>query len=436
MRRIAVPGLVALAAVLGASAAASAAPVTPRTAYSRYGIAAASVAAVAAVAAQPASYAGPASTASTPPRHMLVAVSCEAAKSCAAVGADVGTHRPMAERWNGTKWTGGDVVMPRGATLGVLTSVACPSASHCVAVGLTGASLFAGSTGTEAPLAETWNGKTWSPSQPPEPSGSDGGAQLGGVSCPTTSVCVATGAYFLASGNAAGFADVIRDGKWTVYKLPGLSSNSYSSVVQNVSCLSTVDCVAVGDYGVNSSPGGAPSNVVFAEYWNGTGWHKATLPMPAGAKGAWLYDVSCVAKSKTCVATGGRGIAGGKSLALAETLTAGKWKVSTPYAAGGDPSLYAVSCVTAADCLAAGGGDTPSVLNNAFSDAWNGHAWKFGRLPTPREGGSGRTSAVWGVSCVSATDCVAVGSAGSASLYPYGFSGFWNGKSWRLVALA
>ena len=43
------------------------------------------------------------------------------------------------------------------------------------------------------------------------------------------------------------------------------------------------------------------------------------------------------------------------------------------------------------------------------------------------------------VTCLSATDCVAVGQlgpAGSANDTSTALSGFWNGKSWRLKILA
>lgn len=400
MRRIVVPGLVMLTAMFGA----------------------------------PAASAGPAPAAASP-RHLLVSVSCKAVKTCVAAGVDVNTNHPTAQVWNGVKWAGSDLKLPAHATLGTLNWVSCAAAKSCVAVGMVGATPFTGNPNAEAPLAETWNGSSWTPSRPPAPSGSHG-SQLGGISCPTTKTCVASGLYFLANGNAAGFADVRGAGRWTAYKLPGLASNNYSAVVSNVSCLSAVSCYAVGSYGTGFSPGGTPSNVAFAEHWNGRNWTLTRLPMPAGGHGGWLYAVSCVPSSKTCVATGGRGLGGGKSGTLAETLTAGKWTLKTPFATGNDPALYGVSCVSATNCVAAGGGDTAIALNNAFSDAWNGHSWKFGRLPTPNQGGAGRASAVWSVSCVTPTDCAAVGSAGTTQGLVFGFSGFWNGKSWRLVPLA
>ena len=201
MRRIVVPGLVALAAAFGVPAATSAA-VTPAHA--------AKASAASAAPAVPAPTAPAAAPAAAAPKHLLVSVSCKAAKSCVAVGADVNTNRPMAEVWNGAKWAGADLKLPAGVTLGTLDWVSCTAVHSCVAVGLIGATPFAGSLSAEAPLAETWNGKSWAPSQPPAPSGSHG-SQLGGVSCPAAKMCVATGLYFLGNGNAAGQA---ADARW------------------------------------------------------------------------------------------------------------------------------------------------------------------------------------------------------------------------------
>jgi hypothetical protein len=199
--------------------------------------------------------------------------------------------------------------------------------------------------------------------------------------------------------------------------------------------MSAVSCVAVGSSGTRLSPGGTPVNVVAAELWNGKNWSLTKLPMPSGSSGAWLYDVSCV-PSKSCVATGGRIVGTAKSAAFAEIWTAGKWKATIPFAAGTDPSLFTVSCTSATSCVAAGGGDIPVPRNNAFSDSWNGKSWKYVKLPTPSGGGGANASMVTGVSCVAASDCVAVGTAGPVKLLPfgYGFSGLWNGQTWRLTA--
>jgi hypothetical protein len=72
--------------------------------------------------------------------------------------------------------------------------------------------------------------------------------------------------------------------------------------------------------------------------------------------------------------------------------------------------------------------------SHALAVSYHGRSWTRTRVPALPNGG---TSAFNGVSCGSATWCVAVGEGGGG---PGGqlFSGaaltaFWNGKRWRLV---
>ncbi len=76
----------------------------------------------------------------------------------------------------------------------------------------------------------------------------------------------------------------------------------------------------------------------------------------------------------------------------------------------------------------------PNDMSNtgrAAAVTWNGKAWAVTSVPAP---GKGKASLFGGVTCLSAASCVAVGQLGPAvSTNGTGLSGFWNGKSWRLV---
>ncbi|HUC56854.1 MAG TPA: hypothetical protein VMA95_05595 [Streptosporangiaceae bacterium] len=407
MRRLAASGLVVLVAIFGAQGTAFAA----RTAAG-----------------------------SARPEHYLLGVSCTSAKFCMAVGADWRNGRPLTEKWNGVKWTAADLRLPGGAAAGTLYWVWCGRPDSCIAVGNT-ASNRASSATTNA-LAESWNGRSWSAFRMPVPAGTHN-TDLGGIDCVSTRNCVVTGLAVLPGSHYNSFIDVLKGGRWTLYRPPGFTDSKRNSILENVSCAAANRCVAVGSYGNTNSPGGAaPANVAAAVTWNGRKWSLDRLPTPAGSKGAWVLDVSCV-RSKACVAVGGRSVGGKKSTALAEILKAGKWKAVTPSAEGSDPSLYAVSCVSATRCLAGGGGDfsstintNKSVRNKAFSSYWNGRTWKYARLPTPPKGGGSNASVVSAISCLTATKCVAVGAAGPPASLIYGFSAFWNGRNWRLVSVS
>ncbi|HMD91168.1 MAG TPA: hypothetical protein VKG80_00850, partial [Trebonia sp.] len=123
----------------------------------------------------------------------------------------------------------------------------------------------------------------------------------------------------------------------------------------------------------------------FSEIWNGTSWRDAAVPLPGGGTNSSdLSGVSCAAVNR-CVAVG-------------------------------DIELYPLKGVS---------------TERAAAVTWNGKAWTVTGVPSP---GKGNASLFQDVTCLSATDCVAVGQAGPAGL-PNGtaLSGFWNGKRWRLV---
>jgi hypothetical protein len=85
----------------------------------------------------------------------LSGVSCTAAISCMAVGDFTGGL--FSGVWNGRTWAIRAVPHPKGATSTLINGVSCGARTACVAVG-DGFS----SSETEIPVAEAWNGKTWS----------------------------------------------------------------------------------------------------------------------------------------------------------------------------------------------------------------------------------------------------------------------------------
>jgi hypothetical protein len=84
-------------------------------------------------------------------------VSCTST-ACTAVGnnGDNGTSAMQQVSINGDSWTLQSTPNPAGATSSSLADVSCSSSSACTAVGQ-----YANSSGAEAPLAERWNGTTW-----------------------------------------------------------------------------------------------------------------------------------------------------------------------------------------------------------------------------------------------------------------------------------
>jgi hypothetical protein len=137
----------------------------------------------------------------------LNGVSCPTTSSCVAVGywdAGLGSNVvPLAENWNGSSWSSSGAVLPTGSVAGETAYVSCHASTECEAVG----QYY--QEPTDAPLAEAWNGSTWTAQPAPDPL-TTAESDFNGVSCPTSTACVATGASLFPSpeSGSRAFAEV------------------------------------------------------------------------------------------------------------------------------------------------------------------------------------------------------------------------------------
>ncbi len=218
---------------------------------------------------------------------VLNAVSCTSATACTAVGYSFsgGTYATLAEHWDGTSWSVQATPNLAGATAIDLLGVSCTTATACTAAGL-----FTGSTGTQATLAESWNGTSWSIQATPNPAGATASG-LNGVSCTSATACTAVGNYTASDGTQVTLAERWDGTSWSIQTMPGLTGDSD---LGGVSCTSATACVAAG-----SSNGGSAT---LAEVWNGTSWSVQATRNPGTSP--TFSGVSC-ALATTCTAVGG-----------------------------------------------------------------------------------------------------------------------------------
>jgi hypothetical protein len=281
--------------------------------------------------------------------RQLLGVACASAKSCIAVGSFFakGTNLPLAERWSGTKWSLLTVPAPAAATKTVLESVACPSASSCQAVGISG----------DNTLAESWNGSKWSIE--PSPSPSTGALNvLSGVACASASDCWAVG-----YDSAGSLTEQWNGSKWSVVTTPGSTSGGQ---LIGASCSGKADCLSVG----------VSSKLLAAgQAWNGSKWATATPKEPAGVATSDLNSVSCP-RGPACVA-GGTYTGSSGATTLAEGWTGTKWAIqATPSISGSTyASFQGVACTTASNCWAVGENVTSPSGIDPLIEHWNGTAW-------------------------------------------------------------
>jgi hypothetical protein len=198
---------------------------------------------------------------------------------------------------------------------------------------------------------------------------------------------------------------------WSIVTSPSPSALPVVAL-ERASCPSINNCYAVGishnsDFSVGTT---------LAERWNGKTWSIVASPNTDGLSVASLYGVSCPGPTN-CYAVG---YSANSDVSVAKTLVEhwnGKnWAiVPSPNPSGPAAYLYGVSCVTASDCNAVGYTQTSSLAEH-----WNGKTWAI--VTSPARG------ALFSVSCSSRTNCFAVG-IGKGTLLEH-----WNGKTWAIVA--
>jgi hypothetical protein len=247
----------------------------------------------------------------------LNSVSCGGPTLCFAVGdEDDNTDLPvgpLVEKWNGTNWAvQPPLPEPAGAVAFSVQAVACVSPADCTAVGSASFKDFT----DQQTLAEHWNGTSWSLEPMPTLSGSTE-PELFSVSC-SGATCMAAGNMFGPGAGDVPLAEFFNGTSWSVVNL-ATPAGSTGVAVNGVACTSVTNCYAVGVTGAS-----AQSAVTLIEQWNGTTW--AVVPSPNAAGTNTLQAVSC-ASGQSCMAVG-RSSQGSSLSTLAMQLSGGHWSIT------------------------------------------------------------------------------------------------------------
>jgi hypothetical protein len=241
-----------------------------------------------------------------------------------------------------------------------------------------------GSFGSEeGPLAERWNGSSWSLQRPPDP---DYAWDFDGVSCVSSTECVAVG------GGEEPIAERWDGRQWSVQTTH--FGEALSSGLLGVSCPSRTACAAVGadDVGLCSDDYGSDYSDYYVEVfglWTSGRWALRPHPnIPCSGSGDdgggdGLAAVSCTSPT-ACTAVGSE----------IYRWNGSRWSIQ-PGGIGTDV-LSGVSCTSPDACTAVG----------SHIYTWNGHDWSSLPIPWPAHAAAATLNSV---SCVSPDSCVAVG---------------------------
>ncbi len=284
----------------------------------------------------------------------LESVACRSASECEATGyAEVaeGKHVTLAERWNGTAWAVQST--PTQGNTSNLVSVSCSSASECVASGVS-----LSSSGKQSALVELWNGKEWKILTTAMLPKEDERSWFESVSCSSSKHCIAVGLAVTTLNGIVPLAESYNGSTWTVQSTP-TPENSLEAQLSGVSCSATSACTAVGEY--YSSTEKAYRALI--ERYNGTSWQLQESPSPVGKpapkESHWsLHAVSCPTAS-SCTAIGSYAeSASARNLLLGEQWNGTSWELALPVDRTGtgvvSDEARAVSCSAALTCTLAG----------------------------------------------------------------------------------
>lgn len=217
------------------------------------------------------------------PRSLALpeALSCANGSDCWAVGlAHDRFHAAVARTTDGGRvWTAESIPALETAMSSPF-GVSCASSADCVVTG-------------EAALTTTNGGRTWARHAVP------GGVPLGPVTCPSTRDCYAVfNVTSAVPSNEETFVYASANGGVTWKGV--LSTPRRVAGLDGLSCPTTTTCVAVGD-GYTPRAGGADSLYGLSELTSTGGRHWAQT---TAAKAQALFAGSCAAATRDCVAGG------------------------------------------------------------------------------------------------------------------------------------
>jgi hypothetical protein len=356
------------------------------------------------------------------PSGSLRGVSCVPAtdgERCLAVGASIAGDARTTDLTvvgDGTSWQrAGSPHRPDAATT-MLSAVSCVRANLCFAVGYDTAR---GSAGQRSVSAQ-WNGSSWRVVPTPDPVTGDGSTvELSDVSCASSIRCVAVGSYSTGSGRSTPLALNWNGQSWEQLELH-LPSGVTGGGLTGIDCPTARVCVAVG------TQTGDEDTAPVTAYVDGM-----TVELGSAAARddvAVLVSVSCT--STTACTAVGHSSSDIWDRTLVETLAGSDWTiVDSPDRDEFNNDLFAISCTSAASCLAVGqherGGRT-----RTLAERWDGVSWQLSAAPNSADA---FYTGLYGVSCVADTDCVAGGARYVYAPPGQSFSARWHDGQWSVL---
>jgi hypothetical protein len=201
-----------------------------------------------------------------------------------------------------------------------------------------------------------------------------------------------------------------------------------------VSCASASDCTVVGFDGDEHQKAAAA-------HWDGT--HVTSAVVFEDPSWDSVFRAVACPPGGGCVAVGGQSVFDGpytEAQPMMQTSSGGAFSLSAtpPPHGAGSAGLAGISCPTASNCIAVGSALSPTNEHAyhggsiAYAARWDGSHWS---AATPRRV-AGQTQLLDAVSCPTSTTCVAVGGTGPVQGYPPANTPLaerWDGTGWTAL---
>ncbi len=345
----------------------------------------------------------------------LLSLACPSATSCVAVGSDGGGEPLVIAGDPSTSWTAAqarEIGLGDGFNSGGrLNSIACSSATSCLADGI---------DANSQPLVLSGDPSTWDAPQAQEfqLKGVQFGVQTypGSLTCVSDSSCLELGESYtfigqnpyILNGNPASWDQLVAT------PMTGISPNS---VLPGNACPTPTYCVAVGGDGVTQEPlllTGDPST-----------WGSAqgeVISLGNSTPGGYFSAVTCTSQT-FCVAVG-RDYNGQPIVLSGDPATwsgATPTEITLPQKLHSEGSLLSVACTSQTACVAVGydGYHQQPLVLAGDPATWNSASAKQIAVRA-RLGYQGQLSSV---ACPASGYCVAVGLSGISTIKPLVIAG-------------
>jgi YD repeat-containing protein len=355
--------------------------------------------------------------------NTLYSTACVTSSDCWAVGFQINATnatQTLIEYYNGTAWTTVPSPSQTTTTDNFLQGVSCVSATDCWVVGeyqLVSTLVWQTLIEQYAPVSGSACPCTWSIVSSPNTSTSQSN-EFENVNCISSTSCSAVGYIVTGTGDQT-LAESWNGTSWAI--VTSYDYNTNSNILFGTSCVTASNCWAAGGY-----VDGTGQYQTMVQQWNGTSYTQQTAVDQNTTYTNSLLGISCTSASN-CWAAGYYDLSTGVHQTLAETWNGTSWSLSNPVNTGTHSNvLYGIYCVSSSDCWTDGGYTNSSSIYQTLIEQYT-TSWSN---VTAQDQNTTNTNSLLGITCASSSACWAVGYYNSAPQQVLVEQ--WNSSSWSI----